>query len=396
MSSGNLPTSSGCCDGAPPEAAKNLVLLEAEPGTTKGTKLRDAPSTRLALTTNPGLEDLAAEEFAERIAAMETASRSVERLASGLRGRVLLSTETSLRRMVEVASSMRSIHHILLPLEEVELPEDDPLDAIVAACRSLGVPGLTSRTSFRVTANRRGTHSFTSIDVQRVAGAVLAERTGAPVDLKNYALNLRIDIVDRRCAMSLQLSRTPLSHRHALIYRQRVALRPNVAYAALRLARFPAPPRRIADPFCGSGTILLEGGAMFPDAELLGSDRDPRAVEGTLRNLAVARLTARARVVQGDARRLAAFHAPGSLDAIVTNPPYGQRIGRGVRFFEFYRRFLIASHEALTPGGRLVLLAHKRDAFRAAVRRAGGFRIRHIRVIETSGLFPAIFVLERL
>jgi len=139
-------------------------------------------------------------------------------------------------------------------------------------------------------------------------------------------------------------------------------LRENLAAGMLALAGWdPAAP--LLDPFCGSGTILIEGawialgvppGISRPfgferlrghdayrwrdlkddarsrilpqlDAPLVGYDLDPQAIEFARNNAERAWLTADSiRFEVGDARQIS---APADHGWIVTNPPYGERMG---------------------------------------------------------------------
>ncbi len=138
-------------------------------------------------------------------------------------------------------------------------------------------------------------------------------------------------------------------------------LRENLAAGMLALAGWdPAAP--LLDPFCGSGTILIEAawialgvppGISRPfgferlrghdayrwrdlkddarsrilpqlDAPLVGYDLDPQAVEFARNNAERAWLTADTiRFEVGDAREV---QAPADHGWIVTNPPYGERM----------------------------------------------------------------------
>lgn len=138
-------------------------------------------------------------------------------------------------------------------------------------------------------------------------------------------------------------------------------LRENLAAGMLALAGWdPAAP--LLDPFCGSGTILIEAawialgvppGISRPfgferlrghdayrwrdlkddarsrilpqlDAPLVGYDLDPQAVEFARNNAERAWLTADSiRFEVGDAREV---QAPADHGWIVTNPPYGERM----------------------------------------------------------------------
>lgn len=349
-----------------------------------------APMTEIELTTNPGLEALAFDELKEVCAAAGLAAP--ERRDSGMKGRLLAACAAPWNTLNSLALSLRSVHHVLRPLAHFSLPADTPLEAVRKHLAAVPIPDLEDgQRTFRVTATRVGTHDFTSDDVARMAGAGVIDRSGNPVNLTQPEVTVRVDVVDDACSVGIQVTDKALSLRHGHAYRQRVSLRATVAYAMLRMSGLSRRPRLIADPFMGSGTLLLEAGAVFPEAALFGGDKFDRPAEGAQRNLEDAGLMGRTRIVQGDARDLDQVLEPGSVDLIVSNPPFGVQLGQRMNFFAFYLRWLQASRTVLSDDGRLVALVHKQDAFRAACNRAG-YRILATRVVETANLFVAIFV----
>lgn len=349
----------------------------------------------LVCTTNPGLEDLAFEELQQRLTAGGLDGAAPERLPARIKGRLRIRYPGPLGSLVQAAGDLRSVHHLLRPVDQFSLPAEEPLSAIRDRLLEAPLPEMGPATSFRVSSDRRGEHPFGSQDIEREAGTALVERFGAPVDLTGFTVEVRVDVVESLCAVAVQLTRRALSYRHDRAYRPRVSLKPNVAYACLRLARLGPRTERLLDPFCGSGTILMEAAELLPGAELWGSDWSERAVAGARANLEGAGLGNRCRLQAGDARSLAELYPPASCDALVTNPPYGARLGRGIAFPSFYRDFLGQAAEVLRPGGRLVVLVRKRGAFNVAAQRTPDLRVRHVQIIETSRVFPGIFVLER-
>jgi putative N6-adenine-specific DNA methylase/tRNA (guanine6-N2)-methyltransferase len=345
-------------------------------------------------TTNPGLEPVAYEEFLYRAGQEGLNTEMILCAAERKRGRVEVEVPGCVSRFRSAAFRMRSIHHILQPVHSFRLEAGHELERIEAELRRLRIPALEQADSFRVSCMRLGEHPFTSPEVERIAGAALVQRNGTRVDLECYEVNVRVDVVDRSCTVALQLTEQPLSKRFSRSYLPRVAIKPNVAFAALWLARLSADTESLADPFCGSGTLLLEAGSVLPGTFLWGSDNSPRSVEGAERNLASSGLLSRARIFRANALRMSESYPRGRLRAIVTNPPYGIRMGRGVRFTDFYGRFLRQASQVLDPDGRLCVLVGKRRAFNTALRRTGTFRTRHVRVVEMNNTYPAIFVLE--
>lgn len=363
--------------------------------------------TVLLFTTNPGLESIVVEELTARLASVGVAAPKVELRPLGFHGHVLaVAAAEDEEKVWEAALRMRSVHHVIQPLYSFALkstasassiaPGEDPLDIIYRELWDRGVPGLDSAATFRVTTRRSGEHPFTSLDVQRRAGAALVSRHGCGVDLTEYECNVRVDVFDDTCSVGLQRTRDPLSRRHPHIYRPRAALKANVAYALLHMAQLGEGAGALLDPFCGSGTILLEAAALHSQLRIQGSDFAEAAVSGCRSNVAAEGLTDRISVRCCDARFMAEVYPSSSFGAIVTNPPFGVRLGRGMNFFSFYTQFFDQAARVLAPGGRLVLLAWKRGvvdkANRAAAKR---FRRLHVRVVETGGVFPRAYVFER-
>ena len=322
---------------------------------------------------------------------------STERKPFGLAGNVLAEMPHRLDQVIPVVAALRSVGHVIEHRAWFSLPERSPLEALAARLAGTDIPELEGARSFRVTTVRVGEQDFTSVDVQRAAGAVLFERYRAPVDLRDFDVNVRVDVVESLCLVGIQLTDERLDKRHEKIYQPRVTLRPTVAFAMLTLCGLRGGRGRLLDPFCGSGNILLEAGGMLADYELHGSDYNPRAVEGAAENIRAAGLESRATVRCLDARDLSSAYPPGWFDAIVTDPPYGIRMGRNVNFHGLYIRFLESAWNVLAPEGRLVMLVGKqRAAFHRVLRQFGGFRVLHARVVETSGVYPTLFVLTRV
>ncbi len=354
-----------------------------------------AGGTEVYFTTNPGLEDVATDEFRRRartafLPVVHTQPRPLK-----LAGHVLVQVAAPWRDVEPLVWQMRSIYHVLRPVHGFRLDAGRELDQIQACLRHLSVPDMETAASFRVTTRRIGRHDFTSIDVQRIAGAALVERYGRPVDLTNYAVNVRVDVFEHFCMISLQVTRANLGKRPPRPYRPRAALKPPVAYAMLQFAGLLHGGGALLDPFCGSGTILTEAAAVNPELQLFGSDLFTEALDGVRANLAQLELAHKIDIRQADARALTQHFPASCFRAIVTNPPYGVILGQHLDFRRFYYRFLVQAGKVLVQDGMLVLLCWKTGELGRALRDHRGFRQLHVRVVETGGLYPRIFVLQR-
>jgi tRNA (guanine10-N2)-dimethyltransferase len=106
----------------------------------------------------------------------------------------------------------------------------------------------------------------------------------------------------------------------------------------------------LVDPFCGTGGILLEGKMM--GISVIGSDIDPRMVDGSRRNVPDAEL------LIADSAYLPMKGA--SVDAVVTDLPYGQSVKIEAHSLEaLYSDALSEIRRILRPGKKAVVVTHR-------------------------------------
>jgi 23S rRNA (guanine2445-N2)-methyltransferase / 23S rRNA (guanine2069-N7)-methyltransferase len=223
---------------------------------------------------------------------------------------------------------------------------------------------------------------------QRVKDAVVDRfraRTGArpSVELARPDVRINVHLTPEGAALSIDLSGEGLHRRGYRGEGGEAPLKENLAAAILMRSGWPriaAQGGSLLDPMCGSGTLLIEGAFIAADVApgllrnyygflrwkpfeakpwrelvedakerresglrllppLYGFDSDPRAI-GTARN------NARAAGLAGrmalERRELGALGAPptsrGRTGLVVTNPPYGKRLGEVTELVEVYER----------------------------------------------------------
>gem|GEM_PF-5843154 len=116
--------------------------------------------------------------------------------------------------------------------------------------------------------------------------------------------------------------------------------------AALVALSQPRADDVVWDPFCGAGTELAERAKAGPYAQLIGSDRDDKALNAARQNLhGIERLS----LHTGDALDLR-FNG---VNVLLTNPPYGRKVqgGNNARLL----RMLLENASRHMPRGRIVL-----------------------------------------
>ena len=352
-------------------------------------------------TTTPGMEELAAAEGIKLLGHTDTLP--VSRAPDDLPGVVSWGYQGSWSPHAWLGGGplrgCRTLYHAYADARPLDW-DGRTLDSLVAAVEENDLAWLEKAESFRVSCERVGLHSFRSPDVERTVGTVLHQRYGTPGQMDGYAIHIGLEVRNDRALLGYRLTRRKgFDRRYHWRYHPRITLRTPVAYLMLHDSGFVDRPGALYDPCCGSGTILLEAASVAAErghsVELRGSDRESAAVEGA-RNNATANAAVFS-VEQIDVNALRPRLAPASLDYIITNPPYGARLGRGIDYHLLYQSLLSIAGYALADGGRLALLVERRGGAFEDVR-AHFPRLTDLcdREVEIGGLRPRLLVLQRV
>ncbi|MBQ7363086.1 MAG: class I SAM-dependent RNA methyltransferase [Clostridia bacterium] len=191
--------------------------------------------------------------------------------------------------------------------------------------------------------------------------------------------------------LMIDTSGVPL-HKRGYRYESNLAPIRETLAAAIAATSRPRENVLLWDPMCGSGTIAIEAAMLmrniapgmkrrfaaeeFPfidarlwkdakdearenivasDFEAFASDIDPECVELTKKNAYRAGVLNSLRVFERDARTIA---APGRRGTIVTNPPYGERLGTLSEVERLYRDIGIR-FRSLSPWQVYVITSHE-------------------------------------
>ena len=178
-------------------------------------------------------------------------------------------------------------------------------------------------------------------------------------------------------------------------WRQRTvsaSIHPATASCLVRYAkRFEKRERpRVLDPFCGCGSLLFAREELGPCRVLMGVDKSGTAVESARTNARAGK--SRASFVTKDALR---FEAREGFDLILSNLPFGNRVGSHEDNTRLYDRFVRRLPELLSPGGTAVLYTMEYKLLKSCLDRAKGLTLRERKRTEAGGLLPWIFVVDR-
>jgi putative N6-adenine-specific DNA methylase len=233
-------------------------------------------------------------------------------------------------------------------------------------------PARSIRVDVSATRSPLASLNFVTLKIKDAACDKIRRHTGRrpSVDTRQPDIPIQGHLTDRDFTLYLDTTGEPLFKRGRRISSGQAPLRENLAAGILRLAGW-VPGIPLLDPMCGSATILLEAAQMALDIapglgrhfafekfknfdgrrwrELLqrsaarqkpkvplaiyGSDLSGDVLKAARTNLAAAGLE---KVVSLKQANVLEITAPAKEGIIVSNPPYGVRLGEQQELAEFY------------------------------------------------------------
>jgi 23S rRNA (guanine2445-N2)-methyltransferase / 23S rRNA (guanine2069-N7)-methyltransferase len=307
--------------------------------------------------------------------------------------RFLANLDEIMRVLVHTRVAMR----VLYPLGEFEVHGQEGLYDACAEVR--WEDWITASCTFAVDASLKDSeHNHTGFVALKVKDAIvdrLRQKLGSRPDVsKDPDVSVVAHLAKTKLSLSLDLCGEPLFKRGYRVETTTAPVKETLAAAILLAAGYDGS-EPLADPMCGSGTLVIEAGhiatgrapglkrhfgverwptlsaqarpllyevkreaqanvrpALFP---LFARDRDEEALAAVKRNVAAAGLSGAVRIEEADATQ--AGPPPGPPGLLVTNPPYGERLGEGGQ--KGMKSFFYKLGESLRrwEGWRLAVLA---------------------------------------
>lgn len=206
-----------------------------------------------------------------------------------------------------------------------------------------------------------------------------------------YADELRIVCKGNACDVAIRPKDVPDTR---FVYRKRAlpaSIHPVLAACLARYAlSFVSSARpRTLDPFCGSGTLLFELERVVSTA-LIGVDVSERALDAARENAAAAHSAAR--FVHKDILK---FEPREPFDLVLTNLPFGNRVGTHSANEPLYRDFVRALPKLLASGGVALLYTMEHKLLAACLRSEPALTVLAELTTEAGGLNPRVTVVRR-
>ncbi|MDD3920085.1 MAG: methyltransferase [Eubacteriales bacterium] len=171
------------------------------------------------------------------------------------------------------------------------------------------------------------------------------------------------------------------------------SIHPATAAALVRFAAdfFTAPAPRVLDPFCGAGTLLLEWEKQQPFSALLGIELSATTAALAKRNISGCK--SHVKVIQKDCT---AFVPDAPYDLILSNLPFGNRVGTHKDNERLYADFVSNLPRWLSPGGTAVLYTMEYTLLSRCIKKTPGLRLMKETRTEAGGLLPWVLVVGRI
>lgn len=315
---------------------------------------------RCVAFTTKGLEDIAIEEL---LAVVPNAAPVSDRPKV-----VRFQTTGSL----DVLARLRCFDDVIVevgvatPGQELD---DNDLAAGIAEARAVieGLRPIGEELSITVSAIRRDraavrTREQRIVDIASAATGLVHRAEG------RSAFDVRVQVDGDTELVGVRLFDRPLADlRPSRRVHRLGGLRPTIAAAMVRLATSRGHAT-VWDPFCGSGTILIE--ALDLGHAVRGSDIDPEAVEATKRNIRACGHAAEGFVTVADVLTPAAWERPRPDLCLVSNMPWNKQIPVERRT-PLHRAVGAALASLATAGCPVVLLTTDPKPILSAARRSG-------------------------
>lgn len=307
-------------------------------------------------TSAKGIEQLLADELTA------LGATSVKQTRAGV------AFEGSLEVAYRVCLWSRLASRVLMPIARFEAPSSEALYEGVRALKWSDHLGETSTLAVDFTTHADdAVHTrFAALKVKDAIVDQMRELTGErpSIDVERPDVRVNVHLAQGVASVAIDLSGESLHRRGYRDDGQRAPLKENLAAAILLRAK-PTRDAPLVDPMCGSGTLLIEGACMLADIApglgreyfgftywrghdealwtrltdeakerrlvgvqglppIVGFDADARAIKAAQTNAHAADVAKYVQFNQSPLSGLTVALPPG---LVVTNPPYGVRIG---------------------------------------------------------------------
>jgi len=241
---------------------------------------------------------------------------------------------------------------------------------------------------YRYRIELRGENMDRSKEIKKISEAFVKfygdNLVNSPSD---YEVEIRIEKDGTKCSAALKLYTLEDNRFNYRIKTLPASIKGETAAVCVRLiSKYLQDNGDILDPFCGTGTMLIERAKYKGNVNLYGVDIYGEAIKSAEINTKAGEL--KANLIKSD---IIKFSSEIKYDEIISNMPYGLRVGSHKENEILYRDFIEKIPQLLKPKGYLFLLTAdyrllKDIAYEKGLKKVDEF------VIESGGLLPHLIV----
>ncbi len=196
------------------------------------------------LITHPGIEDISALEVKEIIKKKCETKQSI----------AIFETK-DYKDIIKIAYKAQSITKILVLLDKIKLKQLKDVNKLKINLKEW----INANTSFKIKCRRKGKHDFKSKEIEEEVGGLIIDKYKLKVNLTNPNLIIYAYVYDDNLYLGIDITGIDLSKRSYKIFHHPNSLKGTIAYTLVRIAGYKHSKKMI-DPFCNNGTIILEAG----------------------------------------------------------------------------------------------------------------------------------------
>jgi len=273
-----------------------------------------------------------------------------------------------------------------LKLNELKLEDLADIDPITAG----------EKLAFRCTAERTGKHNFSSMDAARYFGGGVNDTFFWKVNMEKFNIEVMVYVLHTSLTIGIQLTTENQSSRNITHFGP-TTLKANISFCMLKYAQV-AVGDIVCDPMCGSGSISIEGALGCPGTFHMAGDYHSIGIDHSTMNIQAietegGRPSLPVSCIQWDVYQLPLRTA--SVDRIVTDLPFGKRIGNKSRNLFLYPVCLREMARICRPHGKAALLTSHKGALAKAVKKCDYWKQYDVKKIYMGGLDAVVYLLGR-
>ncbi len=331
----------------------------------------------------PGLEKTLQGELQEKVG-----------LASAMAREGVLEVATD--QLGRLASVIRTAREILVPIGSASAGRNPDVVSVVSGllARPSGLKGVfdsygqpSHGINYRLEVRGNIKHAQRRRVIQQLAAWIGRNSTHFRNNPHGYHMEFRVIVRRTNIQLLWKPYSPPVDRFGYRVADVPASIDPTIAAGIVRLLPKMNEFDRVLDPFCGSGTLLIERAFGGKYEELVGVDISKDAIRAAKTNAAAAGIPVR--LIHTDILKATELNP---FDLLISNMPFGHRVGSHQHNVELYERFFSQMGSLAKPGAVVALFTQEIELTRKLYQQTPKLTLLHESRIKAGGLQPGLFI----